>query len=125
MTVLIEGLEGVAKKAFGKNDPRRALRSLYIGKELSPAEIGKQFGCTPTAVRYLLKKWKIRRTWDVPTGIKKNLGSLGFRTLEAYFKKNWHKTKEQMGADLGVSPITVANHYDAWVKKFGEGGSNV
>jgi hypothetical protein len=115
MAALIDGLTELAQKEFGKKDPRRALRKLYVVDEESPGAIGRRYGCTPTAVRYLLEKWKIKRKRAPATGIKKNLKSLGFRTLEAYFKANWNKTKEEMGDDLGVSAVTVAKHYDAWV----------
>lgn len=124
MAALIDGLTGVAKEKFGQNAPRRALRHLYVVEELSLGKVGGMFGCTPTAVRYLLRKWGIKRKRAPVIGIKRNLRSLGFRTLESYFKAGWHKTKGEMGVDLGVSAVTVAKYYDAWVAgvKESEGG---
>lgn len=116
MAALIDGLTAIAEERFGKKDPRRALRTLYVSEEESPGSIGRRFGCTATGVRYLLKKWGIKRKRTIATGIHKNLKALGFRTLEAYFRARWSMTKEEMGAELGVSPVTVARHYNAWAE---------
>lgn len=122
MAALIDGLTKVAQEKFGQNAPKRALRHLYVKEEESPGAIGRRFGCTPTAVRYLLGKWGIKRSKPPVAGIKKNLKALGFRTLEAYFKAKWDKTKEEMAVDLGVSAVTVAKYYDSWVASVQEGG---
>jgi hypothetical protein len=122
MAALIDGLTGVAQELYGKNAPKMALRHLYVKEEQSPGAIGRRFGCTPTAVRYLLGKWGIKRSKPVVTGIRRNLKSLGFRTLESYFKARWDKTKEEMAVELGVSAVTVAKYYDAWAAGVEKGG---
>ena len=117
MSVLIEKLTEDAVRLFGKKDPRRALRQYYVVDDEPASGIARRFGVTAPAVRYLLSKYGIRRRKKRDPAILVAVMKAGFDDLDSYFRENWKLTKLDMAHKLGISSVTVAKYYDAWVTK--------
>jgi len=117
MSALIELLREDAVRLFGKKAPIRALRQYYIVEGEPASGIARRFGVTAPAVRYLLSKYGIRRRKKRDSAILVAVKKSGFEDLDSYFRENWKLTKLDMAHRLGVSSVTVAKYYDAWVAK--------
>ncbi len=103
-------------KKLGSDDPKAILTHLHVKQGKAPQKIGDMFAVTGRTVRLWMGLLGVPLR-SVEPQIVRSAKELGFGDLGKYFQARWGWSYERMGEELKVTPVTVSDYYEEYVKE--------